>query len=133
MDLPGEIRLTTRLKGGATKPEPAKTNPKYNLSNLFDDQELDLGDESCLVGAPFNESSFDIDLGGGLTKLDKGRSDTQFDLAAINDEDLLNEMAVIEENARKTMGALLEDQKRFEEVAEKQMRATVSKIRGSIK
>lgn len=51
----------------------------------------------------------------------------------LNEDDLLNEMMEIENQAKLTMDELMREQEEFERIAQRQMKNTMKKIRSSIK
>lgn len=57
----------------------------------------------------------------------------EFDLAMLNEDDLLREMAEIENQAKTTMEELAREQEEFEQIAQRAMKKTMKKIRASIK
>ena len=57
----------------------------------------------------------------------------EFDLNMVDDDNLLKEMADIENQAKITMEELVLEQEKFERDAQRQMQSTIKKIRHSIK
>ena len=68
-----------------------------------------------------------------LRATDGGLLANEFDLAMLNDDDLLREMTEIENQAKTTMEELAREQEEFERIAQREMKNTMKKIRASIK